>query len=54
MSEADKITVEFSIKEAEILCRAIQGYSPPIYEELISIMLYNRIKNKIDLTIKKI
>lgn len=48
MNESKKITVEFTIKEAQILARAIRGYQPPQDEEMISVMLYARILKKVE------
>lgn len=46
--ESKKIPIEFTIKEAEILSRALRGYQPPIDEEMISVMIYARILKKIE------
>ena len=43
-----KIVIELNMKEAKILHRAIQGYIPPLEDEMISIMLYARITRKIE------
>jgi hypothetical protein len=43
-----KITVEFTIKEANILCRAIASNSPLKEDEMISFMLYARITRKVE------
>lgn len=42
-----KVKLELSIHEAEIIRRAISHYSPPQEDEMVSIMIYNRIKVKI-------
>lgn len=42
-----KVIIEFSIHEAEIIRRALSHYSPPKEDEMISFMLFNRIKSKI-------
>lgn len=46
MSEP-KVKVEFTIHEAEIIRRALSHYSPPKEDEMISFMLFNRMKTKI-------
>lgn len=52
MTETLKVVLELTIHEAEIIRRAVQGYSPPQEDEMISFMLFNRIKNKIAETIE--
>ena len=47
-----KVIIEFTIHEAEIIRRAIAHYNPPQEDEMISIMLFNRIKAKIAETIE--
>ena len=42
-----KVILELTIHEAEILRMALQGHQPAQENEMISVMLYNRIKNKI-------
>jgi len=46
--EQSKITIEFTLYEAMILCKAIAGHNPAKEDEMISVMLYARIKNKIE------
>lgn len=46
MSEP-KVIIELSVHEAEIIRRAISHYSPPKEDEMISFMLFTRIKTKI-------
>jgi hypothetical protein len=45
---SDKITVEFSIREAEILCRAIASNNPSKDDEMLSFMIYSRILKKLE------
>jgi hypothetical protein len=42
-----KVIIEFSIHEAEIIRRALSHYSPPKEDEMVSFMIFNRIKTKI-------
>ncbi len=49
----NKITIEFSIAEARILCNILASANPQKNEELISFMLYARIKRRIDDEIEK-
>jgi hypothetical protein len=42
-----KVTISFSIHEAEIIRRALSHYSPPKEDEMVSFMIFNRIKTKI-------
>jgi hypothetical protein len=42
-----KVIIEFSIHEAEIIRRALSHYSPPKEDEMVSFMLFNRIKTRI-------
>jgi hypothetical protein len=46
--DTKKVTIELTINEAKILCKAIQGYSPPMEDEMVSIMLYARITRKVE------
>lgn len=48
MNASKKVVIESSIKEAEALCRAIRSYNPPQEDEMVIIMLYSRIKRKIE------
>ncbi len=48
MVEFKKIILEFTIREAEIICKAIASTQPIKEDEMISFMLYARIKNKIE------
>lgn len=43
-----KITIEFSIREAMILARAIASNSPSKEDEMISFMIYSRIVRTIE------
>ena len=45
-----KIVLEFSLREADILRRAIASNSPLKEDEMISFMLYARITRKIEET----
>ena len=47
MTESEKIIIEFTVNEANILRRAIQGYNPLKDDEMVSAMLYVRIARKI-------
>lgn len=51
--DVSKVVIEFTINEAKILCNAIAGCSPPKDDEMISVMLYTRIKHKIEETMNK-
>ena len=53
MVESNKVSIEFTINEAKILRRAIQGYTPPKDDEMISAMLYVRITRKIQESLGK-
>jgi hypothetical protein len=48
VTDNPKISVEFTIREAEALCRIIQNHNPPKSDELIVILLYARIKRAIE------
>lgn len=48
MTDFEKITIEFTIREARIILSSIQHYNPPREDEMISIMLYSRITRKIE------
>jgi len=48
MTVSKTIQIEFSINEARILSRAVQHYSPPKEDEMISAMIYLRILKKIE------
>ncbi len=50
----DKISIDFTIKEANIICKAIASNNPPKDEEMISYMLHARIQYKIAETMKKL
>ena len=38
-----KIMIELSLREANILCNAISSYNPPKSDEMIAFMIYQRI-----------
>ena len=42
------MTIELSIKEAKILCHVLSSSTPAKEEEMISFMLYARIKKEIE------
>ena len=39
--------LELTPKEANVIVRALQGHHPPMEDEMIAIMLYNRLLKKI-------
>lgn len=45
---SDKIMIEFTLREADIIRRAIASNSPLKDEEMISFMLYSRITKAIE------
>lgn len=53
MGDINKVIIELTLKEAKILCSAIAGHNPPKEDEMISFMLYTRIKLKINETADK-
>lgn len=46
-SDKNKITIEFSLREVEVLSNALRGYSPAMDDEMIAVILYARIIKKI-------
>lgn len=42
------MTLEITLREAKIILAAISGYLPPKDDEMISFMLYHRIKSKVE------
>lgn len=48
-----KVTLEFSFREARIICDALASYLPPKDDEMISFMLFARIKHRVDKQIEK-
>lgn len=42
------MTIELTIKEAKILCHVLSNSTPAKEEEMISFMLYARIKRNIE------
>lgn len=56
MSETNnltKVSVEFTIAEVRILCKALFGHNPLKGDEMISYMLYARLSRKIDEVVSK-
>ena len=51
--EGSKIIIEFTINEAKIVCKAIASSNPEKMDEMISFMLYSRIKHKIEEAVSK-
>ncbi len=48
-----KVAIEFSLKEAKIICDALSNFLPPKEDEMIAFMLFSRIKSKVDKQIEK-
>jgi len=42
------IKVEFTLREAKILCMALSTFSPLKEDEMIAFMLYSRIQSKLE------
>jgi hypothetical protein len=51
--ESDKINLELTIREADIIRRAIASNSPLKEDEMISFMIYSRITRAIENAIGK-
>lgn len=41
------VKLELTVHEAEVIRRALSHYSPPKEDEMVSVMLFTRIKTRI-------
>jgi hypothetical protein len=48
MEGFEKVVIEFSLREANVLCNILASSTPTKEDEMISFLLYARIKRKVE------